>query len=644
MKESNSRMGRREFLWQTGLGLGWCATGCAGLQGLGRPRAARILPGKVPEKIRGRLKLQWPDEALVHRAAAMHPFDLQGRMELAASAMTCCTDPDWGYIGYSQVHFDTRPPHMLHVVGDFVDDMGRHTDALWMIRSALGRLPNEQVVRQMARNAMDVVDDGMAWDPHEAPFSWWGGEDRPRDRWTHLPEATRVILGMISYHRATGDKRALATAREMVHGFYNIASKDDRYLWYPDMNYEQVGDEILPMGVARGRIPRQTEPASGAGGDGNQPAAMMGLMLLPTVRYYEQTGDPVAAELVTRFTRLVIELMPNFATSIGQTHSSLATASGIFKAGLVLNKPEYVDWSLNVYETFLDLDFIPDFGWTPEGTGRERTQGHLCCEACTTTDLLELSLLAALHRDEKYWDVAERVAMNQLLEGQILRPDWFARIPDSHIKPLPQMNPAWFTIEGMPERLLGGFGSFAGPNDFVQINDLAWTVQCCFGSGGRGLYDVWYHAAREDLETVRVNMQFSKRLPSALIISQMPGKASLQIRMTQSKRLLVRKPQWADKGMTMIRVNGQVQSSPLRGTYFDLGVLPRDAVVQIDFPDQLVNKEEQIGSVRFSTVWRGNAVVRMQPEGSIYPLYQGRDRQDGVTPLPFISVQPIDPL
>jgi len=34
-------------------------------------------------------------------------------------------------------------------------------------------------------------------------------------RWTHLPEVSRVMLGMVTRYRATGDKRALATAREL---------------------------------------------------------------------------------------------------------------------------------------------------------------------------------------------------------------------------------------------------------------------------------------------------------------------------------------------------------------------------------------------------------------------------------------------
>jgi len=300
MSFENSTSGRRYLKW-AGIGLALVIAACSLLPAQDRPSADRLIPGKIPERTPGHLMLAWPDEALIRKAREMHPFDLQGRMELALSAMTSCTDPDLSYLSYSYGTFNARPAWMQHCLGDFVDDTGRHTDAMWMIRSATDSRLNDQVIRKMARNGMDVVEDGIAWDPPQEPFTWYGAGAKPTDRWTHLPEATRVILGMMSYYRATDDPRALETVRSMVHQLYKIASKDDRYLWYPDFNYERSGGKILPLAVAHGQLPRLTKPADGAGGAGNWPAAFMGMMILPSMRYYEQTKDPVAVELVTRF-------------------------------------------------------------------------------------------------------------------------------------------------------------------------------------------------------------------------------------------------------------------------------------------------------------------------------------------------------
>ena len=82
----------------------------------------------------------------------------------------------------------------------------------------------------------------------------------------------------------------------------------------------------------------------------------------------------------------------------------------------------------------------------------------------------------------------------------------------------------------------------------------------------------------------------------------------------------------------------------MEGTYFDFGGMPAGTKVRIEFPNGLQRRTERIGEVEFQTTWRGNAVVEIAPAGEIYPLYQGRDRQDGVIPLSYINSNPINPL
>ena len=113
--------------------------------------------------------------------------------------------------------------------------------------------------------------------------------------------------------------------------------------------------------------------------------------------------------------------------------------------------------------------------------------------------------------------------------------------------------------------------------------------------------------------------------------------------MTRSRRLVVRRPDWAEAGETMVTVNGKAVTPEMQGAYFDLGRLSRGTDVRIDFPDRLIHKKETIGDTEFSTTWRGNAVVRMEPAGEIYPLYQDRERKDGVIPIPFANAKPINP-
>src|ERR1700682_2923816 len=188
-KGVRDRMERRAFL--KGAGLAMMAAG-SGVYGLGQETlASRSVPGKIPDSVPGKLPMKWGDEAMIREAAGLHPFDLQGRMKLAVNARTTCVDPNLGYISYSQVHLETDPPYMMHTVGDFVDDMGRHTDSLWLNRSATNDHTNDEVVNRIAQNTMDVVAEGLAWNPPQPPFVWGEKKDWPKERWVHLPETTR---------------------------------------------------------------------------------------------------------------------------------------------------------------------------------------------------------------------------------------------------------------------------------------------------------------------------------------------------------------------------------------------------------------------------------------------------------------------
>src|ERR1700683_1753712 len=93
-------MDRRCFLAHAGRLASFAAGWANNLRAHDR-RASRILPGKVPDDVPGKLEMKWADEAMIREAAELHPFNLQVRMKLAANAQTTCVDPNRGYISYS---------------------------------------------------------------------------------------------------------------------------------------------------------------------------------------------------------------------------------------------------------------------------------------------------------------------------------------------------------------------------------------------------------------------------------------------------------------------------------------------------------------------------------------------------------------
>src|SRR5258708_35696771 len=99
---------RRHFLKQTAAGLSALAARSGACAQTRELQTSRIIPGKIPETVPGKLLMKWADEAMIRQAAELHPFDLQGRMNMAVNARTTCVDPNLGYIGYSEIHFETR--------------------------------------------------------------------------------------------------------------------------------------------------------------------------------------------------------------------------------------------------------------------------------------------------------------------------------------------------------------------------------------------------------------------------------------------------------------------------------------------------------------------------------------------------------
>jgi hypothetical protein len=510
---------------------------------------------------------------------------------------------------------------------------------------------------------MDFVDEGISWIPKGTPWA-------PKNRWSHLPEGSRTMLGLVTYYMATGDERAKKTMGEMVARHYDLACKNEKYFWFVDMNYEEVDGKLMPRRILSGETLDETNPMSGLRsttmGDYNRPATSTGMFFLPMMRFYEATGDERAAELVRKASQLIVDKMPDFAEQINHTHFNMATVSGILKCGALMNIPEFIQWGEKVYQQFIAKDYIPDFGWTPETATRPRKKDSLGCEACGTTDYIEVAILLAQYLNDKYWDDVERIGMNQLLEGQMLRIDFQERMPPQpnfffsekkkfdqkekkrnlflSIAPLGQMDAKMSTTECVLERCLGGFAGWGGPNDFIQMSANPGLMQCCFGSGARSLYDLWYFTAQEENEKVQVNMMFSKRLPSATIISYMPGKPCLEITMEKPAKLLVRKPNWVDVLQTQVFVNNQIFHPRVEGHYFNFGLLPAETSVRIDFPDKTTTKREKIGETEITTIWRGNAVIDIYPPGEIYPLYQNRNRVDAVVPYKNSAFIPLHPI
>jgi hypothetical protein len=284
---------------------------------------------------------------------------------------------------------------------------------------------------------------------------------------------------------------------------------------------------------------------------------------------------------------------------------------------LAAAQPELVDWARSVFDKLQELH-ATRFGWIPESLSFIHGLG---CETDAMTAQLEIAFLLARHVDDAYWETAERIAMNQLLQQQILDVD-----------PL-----------GDASVLLGGFASFAAPHDWF-VPEGPYLTQSCHGSGMRSLYNVWYHTAWWEKgsagTTLRVNLHWSKNLPGARILSHLPESTALEIHLDRPCHVVVRKPDWAAPDQIHVRVAtaGESAARPLTvkldGRWLHLGSLDKDTTVALDFPEEVVTRKDVIHDyakdedVTFTTRWRGNAVLSIEPRGPRRPNYTRRARAD----------------
>ena len=249
----------------------------------------------------------------------------------------------------------------------------------------------------------------------------------------------------------------------------------------------------------------------------------------------------------------------------------------------------------------------------------------------------EIAFALARTVDDGYWEVAERIAMNQLLAQQL-----------SHVNFAPLTN--YYP-------LLGGFASFCSPNDW-WTPEGTYITQSSHGSGMRALYNVWYHAAwwergEQGEDALRVNLHWSKNLPGARIISHLPSATRREVNLERAGSLIVRKPDWAPIGSIQAQAapssGGTTTTVPitLRGRWMRLGPFAANTRVTFSFPDSLVQRQDTIhrpgGDVSFTTGWRGNAVVSIAPDGSKQPNYAGRAGRAPYVPT-YTATQALDPI
>ena len=559
-------------------------------------------------------------------AVLASPFDLVARAQLALSGCTGLRNMERGGQPYTYAELHTEPPMAFHAPWDYADVTGRLLEALTFVHIMTGTAPGEADAAFAQLLASCQREDGLIVLPAEA--------------WTHMAPVVELdwsqrgaLMAWTTRYLALDDKDSLQRATRLVHALYKTAVWEGDTCWYPA--------SFLPEGGWKDRNPpigRMTDLLIGA------------QIVFPLARLASATGNSEALQLAKGLIRFHCERSGAFADDGKMTdqagrylHSTTGFLLGTLKYGVVTGLTERIEWVEAAYRHLRELG--TEFGFFPHRThGRDRWHGDLCA----TQDMIEIATLLGLHRDHAYFADAERFGRNHLLESQILNLDWVhngqeaAFCQDVWGAKHP---PEGITTDSVAQRAVGGFAGWTRFNDaFDPANPR--LMQRCNGAGVRALYDLWHYAVSRTESAVMVHEHFSRDTRWASVTSYVPQTGRIEVLMKTRGVLAVRVPPHMNNDQIQVHVNNvRPRQEQLRGGYAWLEALQLGDEVTVEWPLEERATFYEMDQERLLANWRGDTVLRMDPPGSLAPLYR---RSTRMPPAPARGttgpVKEIDPL
>lgn len=530
------------------------------------------------------------------------PFDLVARAEVAIEGATRLSNPERGGQPYTYAEFHTEPPIALHAPWDYADSAGRLLDALTLARIMTGTAPDER-------------DDCLA-ESLRANQRADGLIALPPDPWTFTSPVVEMewsprgaLMAWTTRYLALDDVDAVRRAQRLVHALLLRAVWKGDACWFPA--------SYLP---AEGWQNATTPPEQMAD------VLIGGQIVYPLARFAAATGSEEAIRLADGLIRHLrqrsgaFEPGGKFTEKTGRYfHSNTGFILGVLKYGLITGKDDLVDWSRAAYD--YACTWGTDFGFFPHGLeGRARWQGDICA----TADMIEIALLLGLHRDPSFLADAERYGRNHLLESQLLDFDWVEkRVEAPFCQELWCANhqPEGITIEDVCARSLGAFAGWTRPNDAFDPKNPR-LMQRCTGAGMRALYALWHYAVNRQEEAVVVHMPFSRDTRWATVTSLVPQEGCVEILMKTSGVLAVRVPPGVTTDQVEVLVNqDRPRHETLRSGYAWLEALRNGDAVTVRWPLTERAMLYEMDSTRYTGAWRGDTLMRMNPSGTLAPIY-----------------------
>lgn len=445
----------------------------------------------------------------------------------------------------------------------------------------------------------------------------------PENQWTshqaNLHYQRSVLNSLLSEILINNSSLALSQLKALLEGLKKISIKRNDFWYFPAVEYLSDGWfrgdwDILSYGV--------------------DPANTNGRLIFGLCLAHQILHDEISYELAKNYANHVMYHSSafgedgSFRTGMefreGHFHSRAVTLLGIIKYGHTFNDEKAISWGKMVFDKA--LSYGTSFGWFPERIVKERALG---CETCAVVDMMEAAIILSNSGYPQYWDIAESILKNQLVESQLksLNEIKKARIGDKH------------TENANDEELLklvGGFSGWSAPNDLISKKMHNWDLYlCCCAQGVRGLINAWTNVYKNEDSEISVNILINYADSKVIIKSWLPHIGKIEVSVNQTcKKLKIRIPSWIKSQNIKSNSNFIIEKSYLVIQQPKLG---ENYSILFDLPS--ITKEDFVLGETFKTKWKGNDVISIEPNGNFIPLYCGRDLLEIV---PVIEREVID--
>ena len=510
--------------------------------------------------------------------------------ELASKSLLHRLDRDASFRPFFHLMVKDGVMRAGHASWDCADMSGRFVDA-WILMRQMADWPMTEEEEGVRRYLLGLqAEDGLFYDQSPLPGP-------PPQAGREIPDTadmfcqSRALMGLTSWLLESGEFAIQQRIERLIEGLWQIAVKKDDFCYYPGHRYSPKGWEGVSA-YAYKDLGHRALPAYGT------------LQILPLTRYWEVTGSPSAERLIRGLLNFFVResgVIAEDGTFTGHLHSwgILPSTVGVLRYAMAIEDERLIQWCKRVY------DFIVansgSFGWLPDGIGVD--DGIETGETCCITDLIHLGVKLAECGHADCLDYVEVMARNQLIENQIRDVSRFT-----------------FDSPEIEAMTLGAYDSWVMPNGLTGCSELG-LEGCCTASAVRAIYLAWEHAINVSENQVRVNLMLSRRSEWVDTMDFQPFEGRFSVLVHKPIEVLIRVPRWIERTSLGLTVDGMERPLVWAGSFLKVDGIPGSRI-DLEFPIPERHTEEEIRGRAYQLFWRGITLMRIEPPGETYPIFQ----------------------